>query len=132
MAWLLPVYVVVVLLLLILTIICRGVISIVKAITEMGDWLTLLLVAVVMCFLCALLAMLFGGALTFGFVGGVIVIVLVIYVVVQVGQIIGYLVGQTLLSIANYIIKATTTLGEASEKWLKTMLDKIRGLIPLT
>ena len=120
------------LLLLALTVLLKGADAMVVALVELFSMLLLLLAGVVAYQALKFLAMLFGGAMTWGLFFQIAFIVFIICVVVGIGSaVVGFL--WTILSfVAALLLVLVEKLGEYSETGMKLLIGQINKYIPLS
>ena len=120
------------LLLLALTVLLKGADAMVVALVELFSMLLLLLVGAAAYQALKFLAMLFGGAMTWGLFFQTALIVFIIIVVLGIGSaVVGFL--WTILSVvAGLLLVLVEKLGEYSEQGMKLLIGQINKHIPLS
>lgn len=120
------------LLLLTLTVLLKGADAMVVALVELFSMLLVLLAGVAVYQALKFLAMLFGGAMTWGLFFQIAFIVFIICVVIGIGSaVVGFL--WTILSfVAGLLLVLVEKLGEYSETGMKLLIGQINKHIPLS
>ena len=120
------------LLLLTLTVLLKGADAMVVALVELFSMLLVLLAGVAVYQALKFLAMLFGGAMTWGLFFQIAFIVFIICVVIGIGSaVVGFL--WTILSfVAGLLLVLVEKLGEYSETAMKLLIGQINKHIPLS
>lgn len=120
------------LLLLALTVLLKGADAMVVALVELFSMLLVLLAGVVAYQTLKFLAMLFGGAMTWGLFFQTAFIVFIICVVVGIGSVVVGFLWTILSFVAALLLVLVEKLGEYSETGMKLLIGQINKYIPLS
>ena len=120
------------LLLLTLTVLLRGANAMVIALIELLSMVLVVVVGAVAYLALKFLAMLFGGAVSWGMFFQIAFIVVVVGVVAFIGVALAGFAGAILYKVVDVLMWLVDKLGEYSEKGMKLLIGQINKYIPLS
>lgn len=120
------------LLLLTLTVLLRGANAMVIALIELFSMVLVVVVGAVAYLALKFLAMLFGGAVSWGMFFQIAFMVVIVGVVAFIGIALAGVAGAILFKVVDVLMWLVDKLGEYSEKGMKLLIGQINKYIPLS
>lgn len=114
------------------TTIFKGIDALVDTLLEMVDVFWLIVFAILLCLGLKFLAMLFGGAMTWGIFFQTALIVIALLFLIGLGATILEYVNIVVVFVSDLLLTVVHFIGEKSESLLKTLIGKINKMIPLS